>query len=570
MIALVVVIGLAASAAESIGLALIVPLVQIVLQDGGLSDVPVIEDVFLFLGLQGANGTQIALTIATFIVAGAVLIYLNLVLATILAQRMLHRTRMEIFETALHGPILKDDALQSGKFMNYIMRETFKGSEAMHGVLSMIINSVAALVFVTILILISPQFTLVIVLLALAMTLLISLATWRSKRLSEISVKLNNKLVGTLSDFVAGIRVVRGMGSEDHERGRIGNLSRDVRNNTAWLWAYADLQLPITSLMSMFTIGVIVWLAIANGDPISSISGYIAIVHRLQPRISAIVTQFAVLRGSAGSISAVYEALPDRQVTPRTWHAHPGSGQPIKFRDVGATYPGLSERAVRDISFTLLPGQVTAIVGRSGAGKSTIVNVLLRFLPPDRGTVQVGERNLFDIDPEQWHHRLAFVEQDAYIFDVSIRENIAYARPDADLASIRKAARTAQADDFIMGLPDGYDTVIGAEGIDLSKGQRQRLAIARAILRDPDILILDEATNALDRPTEHALRNALQQGRGTRTTLVIAHRLETVENADHVIVMEDGRIVEQGTAQQLSGRAGVFADLFKTPENGAP
>jgi ATP-binding cassette, subfamily B, bacterial MsbA len=170
---------------------------------------------------------------------------------------------------------------------------------------------------------------------------------------------------------------------------------------------------------------------------------------------------------------------------------------------------------------------------------------------------------LSEIQPEHWHRRIAFVEQNAFLFNASVRENIGYGDLNADFEAIQEAARIAQADVFIHELARGYDTMIGDSGVRLSQGQRQRIALARSLLRKPDVLILDEATNALDRPTERALRTAIEDGRTARAVIVIAHRRETIENADHVIVVDQGRVVQAGTPAQLCRADGVYARLYR-------
>jgi ATP-binding cassette, subfamily B, bacterial MsbA len=227
--------------------------------------------------------------------------------------------------------------------------------------------------------------------------------------------------------------------------------------------------------------------------------------------------------------------------------AFPGLRRAIVLEGVSARYPNAERPALHDISCTIPFGQVTAIAGYSGAGKSTLVALLLRFIEPERGRVLIDGVPLERIAPESWHRRIAFVEQNAFLFNATVRENIGYGDLEADLPAIREAARVAQADAFIDALPKGYETPIGENGVRLSQGQRQRVALARSLLRRPDVLILDEATNALDRPTERALRDAIRVGGRDRAVIVIAHRRETIESANHVIVIDEGRIVEAGS-----------------------
>ena len=236
----------------------------------------------------------------------------------------------------------------------------------------------------------------------------------------------------------------------------------------------------------------------------------------------------------------------------------------VAFDDVSFAYPARPERPSLDgLSFATKPGETVAIVGPSGAGKSTIFSLILRFYDPISGTVAVDGVNLRDADPKEVRQRIAIVPQDATVFAASARDNIGFGRPGATDAEIEAAARAAHADEFIRTLARGYDTELGERGVMLSGGQRQRIAIARAILRDAPILLLDEATSALDAESETLVQTALEGLMHGRTTLVIAHRLATVLKADRILVMDQGRIVEEGTHQSLVRHDGIYARLAK-------
>ncbi|MGP1356912.1 ABC transporter ATP-binding protein, partial [Roseicyclus sp.] len=245
----------------------------------------------------------------------------------------------------------------------------------------------------------------------------------------------------------------------------------------------------------------------------------------------------------------------------------PAIREAIGLSHVSFSYPqaeeeGAAPSALEDVSFDIPAGRVTALVGHSGAGKSTVAMLLCRLAAPDAGAVRIDGADLAGFDGASWRERCAFVPQNVFLFNDTVRNNIALGRPGAGDADILDAARRANAHDFILELPQGYDTRVGDRGDSLSGGQRQRIALARALLREPELLILDEATNALDPRSERLVSDALHAEGTSRTTVVIAHRLSTVMRADRVVVLDRGRVVDTGTPEALARRPGAFASLF--------
>jgi ATP-binding cassette subfamily B protein len=234
----------------------------------------------------------------------------------------------------------------------------------------------------------------------------------------------------------------------------------------------------------------------------------------------------------------------------------------VEFRDVRFAYParpGVS--ALNGVSFKVAPGETLALVGPSGAGKSTIFNLILRFYDPQEGSVLVDGCSVAEVDPAELRSRLALVPQEVALFDDTLLENIRYGAPEASLADVKAAAAAAQADAFIAALPEGYATRLGERGLALSGGQRQRIALGRAVLRDAPILLLDEATSALDAESEAAVQRALGRIMEGRTTIVIAHRLATVQRASRILVLDEGKIVEEGRHADLLRKGGLYARL---------
>ncbi len=280
--------------------------------------------------------------------------------------------------------------------------------------------------------------------------------------------------------------------------------------------------------------------------------------------LSQVWSEVSSAAGAAGRIAEILSIEPriKAPAAPRALPSPPPGT--VSFEGVGFAYPTQpAVEVLKSLSFTVAQGERVAIVGPSGAGKSTIVQLILRFYDPTSGRVLVDGVPLTEADPDAVRRRLAFVPQDAVVFGSSVADNIRYGRQDASLAEIRKAAALAAADGFIAAMPEGYATRLGERGVTLSGGQRQRIAIARAVLRDAPILLLDEATSALDAESETLVQAALDSLMEGRTTIVIAHRLATVLKADRILVIDDGRIVEEGTHAELVNRGGLYARLAR-------
>jgi len=280
--------------------------------------------------------------------------------------------------------------------------------------------------------------------------------------------------------------------------------------------------------------------------------------------LSQVWGEIAQASGAAERLFEILDVKPQIKAPPRPLALPTPARGAVEFKDVSFEYPGRPNAPVLNhVSFRVAPGEKLALVGPSGAGKSTVFQLIQRFYDPVAGTVSFDGVSVTEVDPAALRSRIALVPQDAVIFGTSVRENIRFGRPDATDADIEKAATAAHASEFIRRLPNGYETEVGERGVTLSGGQRQRIAIARAILREAPLLLLDEATSSLDAESETLVQQALGGLMRNRTSIVIAHRLATVQNCDRILVIDHGRIVEEGTHASLASSGGLYARLAK-------
>ncbi|MGH1376642.1 MAG: ABC transporter ATP-binding protein [Alphaproteobacteria bacterium] len=393
------------------------------------------------------------------------------------------------------------------------------------------------------------------------------------KRLRKLSKNIQHEL-GSLSDLLSqtfqGIRLIKAYNMEDHERTRVGKAVDSVRDLNIKSVQLRNLSTPVNEILVGFVLsGIIVYggyEVIAGNTTAGSLASFLAafiMAYEPMKKLAKLNNSLQVGLGASDRVFTMLDTEPT--LIDKDDDVSLGSEAPdIYFRDVDFSYEGTELKALNSISFTAPAGKVTALVGHSGSGKSTIMNLIPRFYDVSGGSIVIGDHDLRDLGMHSLRSNIALVSQDNMIFNDSVFQNIHYGRPQATAADVYEAAKAAAAHDFIEEFEEGYDTVVGENGVKLSGGQKQRISIARAILRDAPILLLDEATSALDNESEKLVKDALHTLEKGRTTLVIAHRLTTVKEADQILVLDRGKIVEQGTHDELLVQKGVYAHMYNT------
>mgnify|MGYP005837405461 CR=1 FL=1 len=393
--------------------------------------------------------------------------------------------------------------------------------------------------------------------------------TRRIRPLTTATQAALSDVSSTVEESIHGVRIVRAFGMEDYEVERFDRVNTHSLTTTLRFWRRNALATPVVELLGAAAASVVVLvggrMVIGGHMTFPQLAEFTLIAFS----VAAASKQFARLnvlyRQTLAAADRVFEILDTRSDLPEPADAvemEDIRGR-VEFREVCFEYnPG--EPVLYDVSFRIDPGEILAIVGPSGAGKSTIADLIPRFYDVTSGQVLVDGQDVRRVRTASLRKHIAMVPQDTILFRGTIAENIAYGRPGAAHDEIVEVAKAANAHDFISEMPDGYSTHLGEGGVGLSGGQRQRIAIARALLRDPRILILDEATSSLDAASEGVVQDALDRLMRGRTTLVIAHRLSTVTKADRILVLDRGRTVESGRFDELVGGDGLFAQLYKT------
>ncbi len=374
---------------------------------------------------------------------------------------------------------------------------------------------------------------------------------------------------GQINDNIMGARVVKAFGQEEKEIKRFGNYNGRVRDAELSVVAFDNRFYALYTIVqqiatfAVWGVGGILIVSKTNME-LGLLITFIGYVGELKGPLEFLSRAFRMYTSSMNSAQRIFEiidAVPEIQESENPVRPEKIKGE-IELRNVTFSYEA-NKPVLENVTFHVKPGEMLGIVGRSGAGKSTLVNLISRLYEPQEGEILIDGINVKDLGFKELRRNVAMVSQETYIFMGTVAENIAYARPDASYEEIVAAAVRASAHDFICKMPDGYDTMLGSSGRSLSGGERQRISIARAILADPSILILDEATAAVDTETEQAIQASLEELIKGRTTLSIAHRLSTLNNADHLIVIDEGKIAEHGTHRELIEKKGIFHKLMQ-------
>lgn len=487
------------------------------------------------------------------------------------SQGVAYDLRNVIFEKLQHLSFSYHDRAQTGKLMTRMTSDVElvrqfvgQGFIQMLSALVMLVGTVIIMFWMnallaTIVISVVPG---ILFVLFLMIRRVMPLSMTVQKRLGQLNTILQENL--------AGMRIVKAFAREEYEIRRYEQQNEKLLDvNVQMLTAFAAYFPLVFFIANLGQVGV-TWVGglrvISGGLTLGELvafTGYLGFLLMPVFIMGMLGAMFSRAAASAERIFEVIDAQSDVQEKPNAIQLPPVVGR-VTFENVSFRYIGGEDDVLHDVSFTAEPGQTIAILGKTGSGKSTIINLIPRFYDATEGGVRIDGYDVRDITLQSLRTQIGIVLQETNLFSGTLRENIAYGRPDATIEEITAAAQAAQADEFIQLLPDGYDTMVGERGVGLSGGQKQRVAIARALLVDPRILILDDSTSAVDAETEYYIQQALEKLMQARTSFVIAQRISTVRNADQILVLEGGHLEAKGTHEELLQTSESYADILAT------
>ncbi len=482
--------------------------------------------------------------------------------------------RRKIFSHFMHMPVSFFDKEQTGALLSRITYDSEQVSAATSRALVSIVREGASIIgLLTLMFWNSWQLSLVLFAVAPFVAWAINIVSKRFRKISKNMQTSMGHVASSAEQMLKGHKVVLTYGGQDLERGRFDTVSNQMRQQSMKLVTAQAAANPIIQMIASIAIVVVLYLASIDSIKAELTAGTFTVVFSamfglLRPlkALTNVTSEFQ--RGMAASTTLFGLMDLDTEQNKGTLKPETVSGE-VAVKDVTFTYEGAEKPALDKVSFNIPKGKTVALVGRSGSGKSTIANLFTRFYDVDSGSIELDGHDIRDYELKNLREHFALVSQNVHLFNDTVANNIAYAAGEVySREQIEHAAKLAHATEFIKGMENGIDTVVGENGASLSGGQRQRIAIARALLREAPVLILDEATSALDTESERAIQSALEELQKDKTVLVIAHRLSTIEQADEILVVDDGHIVERGAHAELIAHDGAYAQLHRIQFSG--
>ena len=496
--------------------------------------------------------------------------YLTTYFISPIRQGVLRFLRNELYNKILILPLSFYSNRKKGDIVTRLTSDIQEIESSVMSTLEIfIIEPITLIFYITTLVIISPKLTIFALLLLPVSGYLIGRIGSTLKSFARKGQSRLGSLISMIEESIDGLRIIKGFNAIEHSYKNFSNKNDEYTKTMTKLLRVRDLASPLGEFLGVCLVVTAVWyggsLVLSDNSslPAASLIVYIVIFSQLLPPIKSFSKGYSDIKKGAASIERINEILDADEVIVEKNNALPINGfkSKIEFRNVSFKYD--DNIVLHNVNLTVEKGMNIAIVGASGSGKTTIINLMPRFYDCTEGEILIDGTPIKDLKINELRRLFGIVTQDTILFNDTVSGNISFGLDNVDRQDIVNAAKIANAHDFIMQLPDGYDTIIGDKGAKLSGGQRQRISIARALLRNPQILLLDEATSALDTESEKTVQTALEAMMVSRTSIVIAHRLSTIINSDLIIVIDDGRIVESGTHKELYDKDGIYTRLCR-------
>lgn len=535
-----------------------------------------IDDYILTRDMDGL--TRIVLLMAGVYLLSSAIAWLQARLMTVVAQLTVHRLRQDIFAKLQRLPLKFFDSRPHGDTMSRVTNDVETISQILTEGASQMVGSIllGIGVMITMLVL-QPILGLVAIGSLILFTLLVNLVIAPRTRVGfRDQQKSLGKLNGIIEETITGQRTVKAYGQEADRIAIFEETNIELRGHAIRAQTFAGIVGPIMNFMSNLSIALVAgtggWLAVSGRTTVGVVAAFLSYTRQLAQPVSQLSQMYTQLQSALAGAERIFEVLDEPDEVDAA--VQPDGRQAITrgdvvFDDVSFSYDGTTP-VLKNVSLHAEPGSLIALVGPTGAGKTTIINLLTRFYEIDSGEIRIDGVNLHDINKAALRRQLGIVLQDGFLFAGSVMENIRYGRLEASDDEVIAAAKMAQADEFIRHLPEGYDTELTERGGNVSQGQRQLITIARALLANPRILILDEATSNVDTRTERHIQEGMTRLMQGRTSFVIAHRLSTIRGADQILVINHGEIIERGTHAELLELDGFYARLSNSQYGGDP